>query len=130
MTVIQRWSDYTVEPVYSGHPWDTTSWVLYSGGLLIQWNLYIVVTNQLADIQRWFTRMNSLKFFLSSIESDLGFRYDWATVCTINEVTASGPADQILEPGDRIIKVLSYIDASLSYHYSTISPQIKLTLFH
>ena len=29
---------------YSGHPWDTTSWLLYRGGLLIQWNLYIVVT--------------------------------------------------------------------------------------
>ena len=39
-----RWSVYTVEPVYSGHPWDTTSWLLYRGGLLIQWNLYIVVT--------------------------------------------------------------------------------------
>ena len=35
---------YTVEPVYSGHPWDTASWLLYRGGLLIQWNLYIVVT--------------------------------------------------------------------------------------
>ena len=33
-------STYTVEPVYSGHPWDTTSWLLYRGGLLIQWNLY------------------------------------------------------------------------------------------
>ena len=66
---IQRWSAYTVEPVYSGHPWDTTSWLLYGGrsaytvepvysghlwdttswllyrgGLLIQWNLYIAVT--------------------------------------------------------------------------------------
>ena len=28
-----------MEPVYSGHPWDTTSWLLYRGGLL-----YIVVT--------------------------------------------------------------------------------------
>ena len=81
LAVIQRWSVYTVEPVYSGHPWDTTSWLLYRGGLLIQWNLYIVVTletqpvgcytevvclysgtciewsplrhNQLAVIQRW-----------------------------------------------------------------------------
>ena len=44
LAVIQRWSAYTVEPVYSGHPWDTTSWLLYRGGLLIQWNLYIVVT--------------------------------------------------------------------------------------
>ena len=42
-TVTQRWSVYTVELVYSGHPWDTTSWLLYRGGLLIQWNLYIVV---------------------------------------------------------------------------------------
>ena len=33
-----------MEPVYSGHPWDTTSWLLYRGGLPIQWNLYIVVT--------------------------------------------------------------------------------------
>ena len=30
--------------LYSGHPWDMTSWLLYRGGLLIQWNLYIVVT--------------------------------------------------------------------------------------
>ena len=37
-------SAYTVEPIYSGYPWDTTSWLLYRGGLLIQWNLYIVVT--------------------------------------------------------------------------------------
>ena len=29
-----------MEPVYSGHPWDTTSWLLYRGGLLIQWKLY------------------------------------------------------------------------------------------
>ena len=29
--------------IYSGHPWDTTSWLLYRGGLLIQWNLYIIV---------------------------------------------------------------------------------------
>ena len=83
LAVIQkvRWSVYTVEPVYSGHPWDTTSWLLYRGGLFIQWNLYILVTletqpvgcyiemvclysgtciywsplrhNQLAVIQRW-----------------------------------------------------------------------------
>ena len=57
LAVIQRWSAYTVEPVYSGHPWDITSWLLYRGGLFIQWNLYIVVTlpghNQLAVIQRW-----------------------------------------------------------------------------
>ena len=44
LAVIQRWSAYTVEPVYSGHPWDITSWLLYRGGLFIQWNLYIVVT--------------------------------------------------------------------------------------
>ena len=25
LAVIQRWSAHTVEPVYSGHPWDTTS---------------------------------------------------------------------------------------------------------
>ena len=43
LAVIQRWPAYTVEPVYSGHPWDTTSWLLYRGGLLIQ---YIVVTAQ------------------------------------------------------------------------------------
>ena len=44
LAVKQRWSAYTVEPVYSGHPWNITSWLLYRGGLLIQWNLYIVVT--------------------------------------------------------------------------------------
>ena len=32
------------KPVYSGYPWDPTSWLLYRIGLLIQWNLYIVVT--------------------------------------------------------------------------------------
>ena len=26
----------TVEPLYSGHPWDTTKWLLYGGGLLIE----------------------------------------------------------------------------------------------
>ena len=25
LAVTQRWSAYIVEPVYSGHPWDTTS---------------------------------------------------------------------------------------------------------
>ena len=44
LAVIQRWPAYTVEPVFSGHPWDTTCWLFYRGGLLIQWNLYIVVT--------------------------------------------------------------------------------------
>ena len=44
LALIQRWSAYMVEPVYSGHPWDTISWLLYRGGLLIQWSLYIVVT--------------------------------------------------------------------------------------
>ena len=56
LAVIQRWPAYTVKPVYSGHPWDTTSWLLYRGDLLIQWNLYIVVTlgtQPLAVIQRW-----------------------------------------------------------------------------
>ena len=36
LAVIQRWSAYTVEPVYSGHPWYTTSWLLYRGGLLVE----------------------------------------------------------------------------------------------
>ena len=40
-----------------------------------------------------------------SSESDLGFRYDWCTVLSVSDVTASGPADQILEKGDKIIKV-------------------------
>ena len=35
LAVIQRWSAYIVEPVYSGHPWDTTSWLLYRGGVLM-----------------------------------------------------------------------------------------------
>ena len=34
LAVIQRWSAYTVEPVYSGHPWDTTSWLLHTGPAL------------------------------------------------------------------------------------------------
>ena len=44
-------------------------------------------------------------------ESDLGFKFDWSTVCTVTDVAAVGPATQILEPGDRIIKVsnLSFI---------------------
>ena len=29
-----------MEPVYGDHSWDTTSWLLYRGDLLIQWNLY------------------------------------------------------------------------------------------
>ena len=44
MAVIQRWPTCTVEAVYSGHPLDTVSCLLYRGDLLIQWNLYIVVT--------------------------------------------------------------------------------------
>ena len=51
LAVIQRWPVYTVEPVYSGYPWDTTSWLLYRGGLLIQ--CIIVVTLGLAVMQRW-----------------------------------------------------------------------------
>ena len=41
LAVIQRWPAYKVDP---GYPSDTTSWLLYRSGLLIQWNLYIVVT--------------------------------------------------------------------------------------
>ena len=26
----------TVEPLYSGHPWDVANWLLYKGGLIIQ----------------------------------------------------------------------------------------------
>ena len=37
----------------------------------------------------------------------LGFKFDWSTVCTVTDVAAVGPATQILEPGDRIIKVSS-----------------------
>ena len=48
---------YSGTCIYSVHPWDTTSWLLYRGGLLIQWNLYIVVTLGtrlfMAVIQRW-----------------------------------------------------------------------------
>ena len=29
-------SPCTVEPVYKSHPWDTTKWLLYRGGLLIK----------------------------------------------------------------------------------------------
>ena len=42
---------------------------------------------------------------LSLSLSDLGFRYDWTTVCTVVDVASTGPATQILAPGDRIIKV-------------------------
>ena len=28
-------SETTMEPVYSGHPWDTTNWLFYGGDLLI-----------------------------------------------------------------------------------------------
>ena len=40
-------------------------------------------------------------------ESDLGFKFDWSTVRSVTDVAAVGPATQILEPGDRIIKVSS-----------------------
>ena len=35
------YTSYTVEPVYSGHPWDTTSWLSYRDGLLVHWTLYM-----------------------------------------------------------------------------------------
>lgn len=38
-------------------------------------------------------------------KSDRGFRYDWSALYTVSDVTSSGPADQILELGDRIVKV-------------------------
>ena len=49
--------------------------------------------------------MGSHVFVLSFSESDLGFRYDWSTDFIVSDVTSSGPADQILCRGDRIIKV-------------------------
>ena len=49
----------------------------------------------------------SLSHFLplTLSSSDLGFRYDWTTVCTVVDVASTGPATQILAPGDHIIKV-------------------------
>ena len=45
--MLQRWPDYTVKLVYSvATPQDPTSWLLYRGGLIIQWNLCIVATPQ------------------------------------------------------------------------------------
>ncbi|XP_064405216.1 disks large homolog 5-like isoform X2 [Halichondria panicea] len=44
-------------------------------------------------------------YVTSKEKSDLGFKFDWSTVCTVTDVAAIGPATQILEPGDRIIKV-------------------------
>ena len=38
-------------------------------------------------------------------ESDLGFRYGWSTTVTVEDVASSGPANQILQPGDKIVKV-------------------------
>ncbi len=40
-----------------------------------------------------------------TVEHELGFHYDWSVVCKVSEVRSAGPADQILKPGDRIIKV-------------------------
>jgi S1-C subfamily serine protease len=42
---------------------------------------------------------------ISLAESDLGFRYGWTTTVTVEEVAPSGPATQILQPGDKIVKV-------------------------
>ena len=64
LVIIQRWPAYTVEPVYSSHSWDTTSWLLqrwcivvtlgswllYRGGLLIQWKLNIVLTHGIQPV--------------------------------------------------------------------------------
>ena len=47
LTAIQRWPDYTVEPVYSGHPSGHNQLAaiqMCTHGLIIQWNLCIVVT--------------------------------------------------------------------------------------
>ena len=41
-----------MENYNSGHPWDTTSWLLLRGGLFIQWNLYIVVTLGIQPVGR------------------------------------------------------------------------------
>ena len=35
-SVISRWNDSTVEPVYNSRPWDHAKWLLYGGGLLIE----------------------------------------------------------------------------------------------
>ena len=36
---------------------------------------------------------------------DLGFRYNWESLFRVTEVIPGGPADQILEVGDRILQV-------------------------
>ena len=56
---------------------------------------------------KFFTEFRLSYFYScpSLSESDLGFRYDWSVVCKVSEVKSSGPADQILKPGDRILKV-------------------------
>ena len=46
-------------------------------------------------------------------ESDLGFRYGWSTTVTVEEVAPSGPATQILQPGDRIVKVSQLVQLKL-----------------
>ena len=51
LVVIQRWSAYTVEPVYSGHPWDTTSWLLYRGDLHIVFTHWI--RHKQFTVQSW-----------------------------------------------------------------------------
>ena len=49
--------------------------------------------------------MDYIFVFYLSPESDLGFRYSWSTTVPVDEVAPSGPATQILQPGDRIVKV-------------------------
>lgn len=38
-------------------------------------------------------------------QTGLGFNYDWETQYTITGINENGPADKILQNGDRIVKV-------------------------
>ena len=44
--------------------------------------------------------------FSSPWKPDLGFRYEWITAYTVTDVASPGPANQILEIGDRIVQVI------------------------
>ena len=75
-TRIQR-NLYIAEPLYSGHPWDTTKWLLYRGGLLIE--MY-VRAQEASHVRKstWPWRVR----YLAKAPATNGPRMSEATMCT------------------------------------------------
>ncbi len=38
--------NYTVEPVYNGHPWDLQKWLICRGDLIIQSGVYVIYRSE------------------------------------------------------------------------------------